>query len=153
MAAPVTSGPMPSPGINVILCFISCTQAPRMIQEGMVRSNQGKFSKDASPTRYKVPSKAAPESLNQISAPPLRSLRLRGEAFFRELPKWVQGEDTSAPASTGCASRFGGHQGQTLDSGSDRAIPWSLVGEKPTSEGLASRRVARPWELNSNVGL
>ena len=34
--------------------------------------------------------------------------------------------------------------------GSDRAIPRSPVGGKPTSEGLASRRVARPWEASSN---
>src|SRR6185295_11587228 len=31
---------MPSPGISVSLCFIRSTQAPRMIQEGNVRSNQ-----------------------------------------------------------------------------------------------------------------
>ena len=35
---------------------------------------------------------------------------------------------------------------RACNSGSDRAIPWSLVDEKSTSEGLASHRVARPWE-------
>jgi hypothetical protein len=35
--------------------------------------------------------------------------------------------------------------------GSDRAIPISPVGANPIPEGLASHRVARPWEPSSNV--
>ncbi len=44
-------------------------------------------------------------------------------------------------------------RGQAGNIGSDRAIPRSPVGGKPTSEDLASHRVARPWEASSNVRL
>ncbi len=52
---------------------------------------------------------------------------------------------------TGQSSAFCKGRCRACDSGSDRAIPWSLVGEKPTLEGLASHRVARPWVVSSNA--